>query len=65
MDATNLEPGAFFTTDGTDIWKLQTYCCSPTCELKNLETGCTESFGMNGIMAKRFTRIEMPDIKQR
>lgn len=61
MNDTDLKLNSFFTTNGKDIWALQSYCMSPTCELKNLLTNQIESFGMNGLTAKRFHKIEMPE----
>ncbi len=60
MNSGDLSPNTFFTTDGKDIWKLGTYCMTPTCELTNMETGAVESFGMAGITAGRFHKIKMP-----
>lgn len=60
MNSSDLEPNTFFTTNGKDIWKLGTFCMTPTCELTNLETGQVESFGMNGLTAERFHKILMP-----
>ena len=62
MNASDLEPDALFTTDGKDIWKLKTFCMTPTCELHNLEGDAVESFGMGGLTARRFYKIEMPKI---
>lgn len=63
MDSTDLdEIDALFTTNGKDIWKMLHSCMSPSCRLKNLETGQEESFGMNGLTAQRFHRIKMPKI---
>lgn len=60
MNSSDLEPNSFFTTNGKDIWKLGTFCLSPTCTLINLETGEEESFGMNGFTAQNFNKITMP-----
>ncbi len=30
--------GKLFTTDGTDAWRLRTYCSQPTATFENLET---------------------------
>jgi len=64
MNANDLEIPAFFTTDGRDIWKLQSYCLEPTCELVNLETGRKEHFGLGGITAQAFKKIKMPIIEE-
>lgn len=60
MNSGDLEPDTFFTTNGKDVWKLGTFCMTPTCELTNLETGEIENFGMDGITAQRFHKITMP-----
>ena len=65
MDSKDLEANAFFTTDGKDVWKMLYFCMSPSCRLKNLETGEEESFGINGLTARRFHRIKMPDIPEK
>ncbi len=62
MNSSNLEPNAFFTRDGKDLWMLGTFCLQPTCELTNVATGQTESFGMGGLTAQDFQRIQPPDI---
>ena len=31
--------GKFYTTDGTDVWKLAVYCDQPTATMLNVETG--------------------------
>lgn len=62
MDSNDLEAYDFFTTNGKDIWKMLYSCISPSCCLKNLETGVEESFGMGGLAAQRFHRIKMPKI---
>ena len=60
MRSNDLEGNAFFTTDGTDVWELLYYFLQPTCRLKNLQTGKEESFGMGGLTAENFHKIEMP-----
>ena len=61
MNSNDLKPESFFTTNGKDIWKLESFCMTPSCTLKNLETGDVENFGMDGLTAKRFQRITMPE----
>ena len=61
MNANDLEGISFFTTDGTDIWKMLYFCHQPTCKLVNVETGEEESFGMGGLTAEIFHRIKMPE----
>lgn len=65
MDSTDLEPHSFFTTNGKDIWKLESYCLTPTCTLVNTEDGREESFGMNGLTAQEFHKIVMPKLKEK
>jgi hypothetical protein len=57
MDASDLEVGAIYTTDGKDVWKMQGYFTQPSCTLKNLETGETQTFGMGGLTAQNFKRL--------
>jgi len=51
----------FFTTNGRDVWILESYFTMPSCTLKNLQTGATETFGMGGLTAERYKRITMPE----
>lgn len=51
---------SFFTTTGEDIWELDHFFLTPTAKLKNLKTGETRFFGMGGLTAQEFKRIEMP-----
>lgn len=64
MTKHDLELNAYFTTNGEDIWRIQSYCLEPTCLLRNLETGKEESFGMGGITANSFKRISMPIVNK-
>lgn len=57
MDADDLEGEALYTTNGKDVWKMQGYFNGPSCTLKNLETGHTETFGMGGMTAQTFKRL--------
>lgn len=61
MNQRDLGVNAFFTTDGTDVWELLYFCLQPTCRLRNLKTGVEESFGMGGLTAESFYKIQMPD----
>ena len=61
MKTDDFEIGAFFTTNGRDIWKLQSFCTQPTCKLKNLETGEEVSFGIGGLTSENYHKITMPD----
>ncbi len=65
MNVEDLKNGKFFTTNGKDIWKLESYCLYPTCTLVNLETGKKESFGLGGLTAQGFLKIEMPIVDDR
>lgn len=51
----------YFTTDGTDVWKLKSFFDGPSCTLENVETKETSIFGMGGLTAKEFHRIQMPE----
>lgn len=64
MTSNDLEVGAFFTTNGKDIWKLESYYETPSCSLKNLETGEIADFGMGGLTAQDFHKIQMPKGEQ-
>lgn len=57
MTADDLEGEALYTTNGKDVWKMQWYFLAPSCALKNLETGKTETFGMSGLTAESFKRL--------
>ncbi len=62
MNRDDLEVGSFFTTDGNDIWRMESYCLWPTCTLISLtDAGGVESFGMGGQTAGRFHKITMPE----
>ena len=50
----------YFTTDGKDVWILDGFFDVPSCTLKNLQNSEKSTFGLNGIMANDFHRIEMP-----
>ena len=59
MRQSDLEVGALFTKDGTDIWELIAYNESPTCVLRNLRTDDTEQFGIGGLTSQKFKRVRM------
>ena len=61
MDRDNLIIPSFFTTNGADIWELESYALEPSCELVNIKTGEKKSFAMGGLMAESFKRIKMPN----
>lgn len=60
MNSNDLDVGGFFTTNGTDIWKLKAFYSEPSCKLENVETKEIVNFGMGGITSKEFHRIQMP-----
>lgn len=35
----NLKPGDLYTTDGKDVWEIESLCEYPTVTLKNVRTG--------------------------
>lgn len=51
----------YFTTNGTDIWKLKSFFDGPSCTMENMETKEKSTFGMNGLTAQEFHRIQMPE----
>lgn len=64
MNVGDLEVNAFFTTDGKDIWILESCYTVPSCTLRNLITGVKDNFGMNGLTAGRYTKVKMPTKEQ-
>jgi len=62
MDSRDLELHALFTTDGKDVWKLESYYNGPSCNVKNIETGEVRNFGMDGHTARNFHKIKMPEV---
>ena len=63
MDSSDLEKGGFFTTNGKDIWRLVCWFREPSCTLENMDDSArVENFGLNGLTAQNFHRIEMPEI---
>lgn len=62
IDKSDLKLSNYFTTDGKDIWAVELYCLEPTVTLKNLKTGAIESFGLNGLTAEKYHKIDMPKI---
>ena len=60
MNASDLTMGAYFTTTGKDIWKLDGYFDMPSCTLRRLDEPGEETFGMGGVIAESFKRIDMP-----
>lgn len=57
MNANDMKPGALFTTNGQDVWKMEFCYQVPSCTLKNLETGDTMNFGMGGLTAQNFVPL--------
>jgi len=35
----SLTPGDLYTTDGKDVWEIESFCEHPTVTLKNVRTG--------------------------
>lgn len=65
MNSNDLEVGAFFTTNGKDIWRLMSYFNEPSCTLENVDDSARrETFGIRGLTAQSFHRIKMPEIVQ-
>ena len=60
MKASDLDMDTFYTTTGKDIWKMVGFYTTPSCTIENVDTKETMNFGMNGLTAKSFHRIEMP-----
>lgn len=59
MDASDLEEvGALFTYKGEPGWRVRSYCPSPTCDMYNEHTGQVLSFGMGGLTASDFVRVQ-------
>lgn len=54
MNVNDLKPGALFTTNGLDAWKMESCYLMPSCTIKNLETGEVMNFGMGGLTAQNF-----------
>ena len=46
-----------FTTDGTDICRIETYFRGPSCVMVNMATGKRQEFGMNSLSAKKYKKI--------
>lgn len=63
MNTSDLKTPGYFTKNGNDIWKLESFCLEPTCTLKNIETGEISSFGIGGLISESFHPITMPEIK--
>ena len=64
MDANDLEVGKFFTRDGEDMWVVESYFSTPSCTLRNLITGIKETFGMGGLTAASFKRVDMEPYRE-
>ena len=61
MNASDLEKTPYFTTDGKDMWVRVCYYMSPSCTMRNVQTGQVENFGMNGLTAERFHPVILPN----
>ena len=42
-----------------EIWLLESHCMQPTCTMINPATGQRQSFGMGGITASEFKRLDV------
>ena len=49
--------GRYFTTTGTDIWKVETYCHESTATLRNLATGEKKDGGVTSLNLSKFTHL--------
>ena len=60
----SLKEGRFFTTNGTDIWKLVAIQTVTQVEMKNCETGLVRAFPLDDkAAAEKFQPIVMPKTK--
>lgn len=53
----SLRPGDLFTTDGKDVWELESFYDLPSFTMHNLRTGQRENFGQGGLMADRYIAL--------
>ena len=53
----------FYTTDGTDIWRVKSVSTFTLVELENCETGGTASARVGEKTAGGFTAVKMPSVK--
>ena len=60
MNSSDLKKEAYFTTNGKDVWELESYYLVPSCTMVNLKTGDRMNFGMGALTAASFKKIEMP-----
>ena len=61
----DLEKHKFYTTDGTDIWRLKKVTTFTLAELVNCETGGTASARVGAESAGGFTAVKMPVMANR
>ena len=52
---------ALFEKDDKTVWVLESFCAGPSCRMREIKTGNVESFGLNGLTARSFKKIEVPD----
>lgn len=57
----SLRPGDLFTTDGKDVWELESFYDLPSFTMHNLRTGQRENFGQGGLMADRYVALAPVD----
>lgn len=58
MNSNDLQLGALFTTDGNDLWMLESYFDVPSCTMLNAATGERQTFGIGGLTSQTFTKID-------
>lgn len=49
--------GSFFTTDGKDVWELESCFQTPSCTMVNLKTDARTTFGSGGITFESFRKL--------
>ena len=52
-----VEIGQFYTTDGKDIWEVESYCESPTITLKNVKTEARCGGGVGCLNLSKFQKL--------
>jgi hypothetical protein len=49
-----LKPGDLFTTDGRDVWEVESFFSMPSITMKNLRTGETTTAGVGALNLRPF-----------
>jgi len=49
--------GAFYTTNGEDVWQLVSYCASPTAIMLNIRTGDRVGGGIGCLNLQPFIKL--------